>query len=229
MDVQLDKKLATTTTKTAWWTTQSAERLIVGYWLVASVIGIPLLWDWLTAWNVGATLARPWLVGYLILSFILSQVLYLLVARHGGRPIHWGALAIFALGNGLAETFAFAAIYRVGEWLGTSVTGLFAPMQANLIGLIIGLIFFSIYGGLIHAMFWMKVLPPHLDDSPRSQAIRKGRPIAEIALVLSWSLCFWLTRDIWTVIFFHTLVDVGLMLLVRPAIFGASAEPRVRR
>jgi len=39
--------------------------------------------------------------------------------------------------------------------------------------------------------------------------------------VIGWSLCFWLTRDLWTVVFFHILVDIGLMLKVRPPIFGA--------
>ncbi|MFV9503157.1 MAG: hypothetical protein AB4911_01185 [Oscillochloridaceae bacterium umkhey_bin13] len=224
MDVQLDKKLTSPTTRPAWLAAQTPERLIVGYWVIASVIGIPILWDWLSAWNVGATLAMPWLVGYLVFSFVLSQILYLLVARHGGRPIHWGAVAIFAVGNGLAETFAFAAIYRVGEVIGAGMMGLFAPAGASLAGFILGVIFFSIYGGLIHALFWMKVLPPHLDESPRSRMIRKWRPMAEVALVLSWSLCLWLTRDIWTVIFFHTLVDIGLMLIVRPAIFGAKEQ-----
>ena len=32
-------------------------------------------------------------------------------------------------------------------------------------------------------------------------------------------------RDIWSVVFFHILVDIGLMIKVRPGIFGASPKP----
>jgi hypothetical protein len=162
------------------------------------------------------------LVFYLCCSFALSQLLYILVARHGDRPIKGSALVIFAVGNGFAETLAFAAIYRIGELLGTWMVGLVAPSYASIAGFIVGIIFFAIYGGLIHGLFWLRVLPPHLDDNPRSRRIRQMRPLAEVALVIGWSLCLWLYRDIWTVAFLHTLVDIGLMLLVRPTIFGAS-------
>lgn len=200
------------------------ERLIGLYWLISSVPGTLFLWDWLTSWNVGATFGSPALVLYLCCSFLLSQVLYVLVARHDGRPVFLPALVIFAIGNGFAETLAFALIYRCGELLGAWVVGLVAPAFAPLAGFVVGLIFFAIYGGLIHALFWLRVLPPHLDDNPRSRRIRKVRPIAEVALVLGWSLCLWLYRDIWTVVIFHTIVDIGLMLLVRPPIFGAPRQ-----
>jgi chlorophyllide a hydrolase len=203
-------------------TTGRAERLIGGYWLLAAVGGAIWLWDWIAAWNVPLTLQRPWLALYLVCSFALSQVLYALVARHDGRPFHTRATAIFAVGNGIAETLAFALVYRLGEVLGSSIVGLWAPDWAGLAGFGLGVALFIVYGGVIHAFFWLRVLPPHLDDTPRSRRIRKLRPIAEVALVLGWSLCFWLGRDIWTVVFFHILVDIGLMLKVRPPIFGAS-------
>lgn len=195
------------------------ERAILIYWLLATTIGIVFLWDWLTAWNVQATLGNPWLVFYLCCSFALSQVMYVLVARHDGRPLHLGSLVMFAIGNGIAETLAFAAVYRAGEILGAGLFGLFAPGLAAPAGFVVGLIAFIIYGGLIHALFWMPVLPPHLDNAPRAKKIRRLRPLAEVALVLGWSLVFWLYRDIWTIVGLHILVDVGLILLVRPSIF----------
>ncbi|WP_371879088.1 hypothetical protein [Candidatus Chloroploca mongolica] len=221
MNVQLNKNFPKAGEEPSSVTIRNAERLILFYWLISGVLGVIFLWDWLTAWNVPVTFSHPWFVLYLILSFGLTQVLYLLVARHDGRQLHWGATAIFAIGNGIAETLAFALIYRLGEVIGTWLIGLVAPSLAALGGLMMGIIFFTIYGGLIHGLFWLRILPPHLDDSPRSQAIRKNRPIAEIVLVLGWSLCLWWTRDIWTVIFFHILVDIGLMVLVRPPLFGA--------
>lgn len=225
VDVQVEKSAPMAGAESARIAPRHPERAIGLYWLISTVAGIIFLWDWLTAWNVPATFGMPWLLVYLCCSFALSQLLYVLVARHDGRPISLRALVIFAVGNGIAETFAFAMVYRLGELLGAGLVGLFAPTFAAAAGFLVGVICFTIYGGLIHGMFWLRVLPPHLDDTPRSRAIRKSRPIAEVGLVIGWSLCLWLNRDLWTVIFFHTLVDIGLMLLVRPPLFGAPARP----
>lgn len=205
-------------------TARHPERLILIYWLCATGLGLLLLWDWLSAWRVPATLSTIWLPIYLVGSFALSQLLYLLVARHDGRPIPWRATVLFALGNGLAETLAFAGIYRLGAALGTVLVGFVAPAFASLGGFVVGVGCFIIYGGLIHGLFWLRVLPPHLSDTPQARQIRKLRPLAEVGLVLGWSLCFWLMGDIWTVVFFHILVDLGLMLKVRPQLFVRTAQ-----
>lgn len=223
MDAKLDKPLATVTTSEAQSVHANAGQLIVRYWIVATVLGAIFLWDWISAWNVPLTLGNLPLVIYLIASFALSQVLYALVATYGGRPIDPVATVLFGLGNGLAETFAFALVYRLGEVIGGAVVGSFAPGAASVAGFVTGIAFFCVYGGLIHALFWLRVLPPHLNDTPRATRIRKLRPLAEVALVLGWSLCFWLYRDIWTVVFFHFLVDIGLMVKVRPELFGRVA------
>lgn len=222
MEAPLKRQLSPAVVARQQASSQHAEVAITRYWLIATAIGVIGLWDWISAWNVPATLQRPWLVLYLLGSFALSQILYALVARHDGRPFFPGPAAFFAVGNGIAETLAFALVYRFGEVLGTWLVGLVAPSSAALGGFVVGIALFVVYGGLIHARFWLHVLPPHLDDSPRARAIRRFRPFAEVALVVGWSLCFWLTRDIWLVVFFHILVDIGLMLKVRPPIFGAG-------
>lgn len=224
MDLKLNERLAATKKAAKGEADLNPERLILTYWTVAIGLGALILWDWISVWNVPKTLQIPWLPIYLVCSFALSQVLYSLVARHEGRPVHWGATAIFALGNGIAETLAFAAVYRIGEVIGSALAGLAFPSIAGVVGFLFGTALFVVYGGLIHGFFWLQVLPPHLDDAPRSRLIRKYRPLAEMALVSGWSLCFWLTRDVWTVILFHILVDIGLMLKVRPPIFGAASR-----
>ncbi len=224
MDLKLNERLAATR-KAASEGSLNLGRTVLTYWAVATLVGVLVLWDWIGAWNVPATLQVPGLPIYLVLTFAFSQVLYVLVARYNGRPIHWGATVLFALGNGIAETLAFGVVYRLGEIIGAGLIGLFAPSIASFAGFLLGVVCFIVYGGLIHSLFWLPLLPPHLDDSPRSRQIRKLRPIAEVALVIGWSLCFWLTRDLWTVVFFHIVVDIGLMLKVRPPIFGA---PRSR-
>ncbi|MEI6180258.1 MAG: hypothetical protein WCP31_05855 [Chloroflexales bacterium] len=227
MSVQLDKTAAQSHADADHSGIRHPERMIGLYWLISIAVGMFVLRDWLTTWNLSAALNRPWLLIYLCASLILSQSLYILVARHGERTIHWGALIIFALGNGFAETLAFATVYKVGSLIGSALISLFAPGFAAAAGFIVGVIFFSIYGGLIHGLFWMRMLPPHFDDDPRSQSIRKLRPIAEVVLVVGWCLCLASNPpDLWTVIFFHTLVDVGLMILVRPPIFGAQSAER---
>lgn len=221
MDAKLEQPLSTVSASEERTALPNPTGLIIRYWLIATVVGVIFLWDWITAWHVPATLSRPALVVYLVLSFALSQILYALVARYDGRRFSLGATFVFALGNGIAETFAFAVVYRFGEMLGSGLVGLVAPGLASWAGLLLGIICFAAYGGLIHGLFWLKVLPPHLNDTPRAVAVRKYRPLAEVALVLGWSLCLWLSRDLWTVVFFHILVDIGLMIKVRPLIFGA--------
>lgn len=217
MDVQFEKPLNTAPSSLA--ADARPSTAIMTYWVICLALGTPLLWDLLRVWNVEATLAMPWLLVYLLATFAVSQALYVLVARHDGRPVLWGPTVLFAVGNGFAETLAFAGVYRVGELLGAWLGGLLFPARASLAGFMLGLGLFIVYGGLIHALYWLKILPPHLDDSPRSRSIRKLRPIFEVALVVGWSLCLWLNRDIWSVIFLHVLVDLGLMLRVRPTIF----------
>jgi hypothetical protein len=205
-----------------------ADRSVLTYWAITLILSVLFLPDWISSWNVSATWSKPWLIILLIVTWGFGQILYRAVAIHGGRPIQWGSAALFAIGNGIIETFAFALVYRFGEVAGSSLVGMFAPVNAHLAGFIGGVLFFIIYGGLIHALFWLKILPRHLNDTPRARLIRKWRPVAEIGLVLGWSLCFWLTRDIWTVVFFHILVDFMLMILVRPPMFTAWREARIR-
>lgn len=207
---------------------QSVKRIelpILAYWGVSALLGGIFLRDWLVQWNVGATLSRPWLFAYLVVTCTIGQIIYFLVARHDARPVRWLPTAIFAVGNGVFETFAFALVYRLGETIGIKLGDLFLPSASSSIGLGLGVILFTIYGGSIHGLFWLRILPPHLNDSPLALMIRRYRLIAEIALVFGWCLCFWLTQDIWTVVFFHMIVDLGLMLRVRPVMFQNGSDP----
>lgn len=200
--------------------TKSVELPILIYWAVCAVLGIAFLKDWLVSWNVGETLARPWLVVYLIITLIISQVIYFVVACDDGRSIHWNSTIIFTIGNGIFEVFAFAVVYRLGEVVGSAVVGAFAPGAASVAGFILGVILFIMYGGLIHGLFWIKLLPPHFKSTPMVLAIRKYRPLAEVFLVTGWSLCFWLGQDIWTVVIIHIVLDLCMMLRIRPVLFG---------
>ncbi len=199
---------------------------VLAYWSISGILGVVFLSDWLTGWHVGRTFSNPWLVAYLVVTLTIGQVIYFIVARHDNRPIRRVPTAIFAVGNGVFETFAFALVYRLGETIGAALGLLVVPAASSMTSLIVGLIFFTIYGGAIHALFWLRILPPHLNDTPLAKTIRRYRLFSEIALVLGWCLCLWLYQDIWTVIFFHMVVDTGLMLRVRPNLFVAAPPPR---
>lgn len=197
---------------------------VLVYWGISAFLGFLFLRDWIFSWNVGATLAEPWLIAILVVTVTIGQVIYSIIARHDGRPIPVWDTILFAVGNGIFETFAFALVYRLGEYVGTQAALLVAPTAAYGTGFVVGAIFFIIYGGGIHALFWLKILPPHLNDNPVSLIIRKYRLFSEIALVLGWCLCFRVTNDIWTVVFFHMIVDLGLMLRVRPRLFTRASS-----
>lgn len=199
--------------------TRPVEHYILLYWIISLVLSLVFLSDWLTSWNVPDTFSRPWLVGWLVLTWGISQAAYITVARHDNRPLCWSAALLFAIGNGVCETLSFGLVYRLGEVAGMALAYSMLPDYVDISGFVMGLIFFTIYGGLIHGLFWIKLLPPHFDSSPHALAIRQIRPGIEVLLVSGWSLCFWLTRDIWTVVFFHALVDLILMLRVRPPLF----------
>ncbi|NJM05079.1 hypothetical protein HC891_00865 [Candidatus Gracilibacteria bacterium] len=202
-----------------WRGSSEAEQSILVYWFLSAALAFLFLGDWIGQWNISATWSNSWLVAWLIATFAIGQFFYLAVAHSDGRSLYFWPAALFVIGNGIFETFAFALVYKAGALIGSSLMHLFWPQAANIAGFSGGLLSFIIYGGLIHALFWLHLLPPHLDDAPRSRVLRKVRPLAEIALVIGWSLCFWLYQDIWTVIFFHLLVDIGLVLLVRPPLF----------
>lgn len=200
------------------------ELPILTYWGICAALGVTFLYDWMMQWNVGQTLSRPWLVAYLIITLIISQVIYFIVACDDGRPLQWGPTLLFTFGNGIFEAFAFGLVYRLGETVGTMAMGWIAPAATNaasIVGFVLGVLLFTIYGGLIHGLFWIKLLPPHFKSTPRTLLLRKYRPMAEVFLVTGWSLCFWLTRDIWTVVIIHIVLDFCMMLRVRPQLFQA--------
>jgi hypothetical protein len=199
---------------------KSIELAILLYWGVCAVLGFAFVHEYIFQWNVGETLARPWLVVYLIITLIISQVIYFFVASDDGRPFKWGSALIFTFGNGILEAFAFALVYYLGEAVGVFLVGLLFPSAASVAGFVVGIIFFIIYGGFIHAFFWIKLLPPHFRSTPSTLLIRKYRPLAEVFLITGWSLCFWITRDIWTVVIIHIVLDFCMMLRVRPALFS---------
>lgn len=222
MDVQLKGQVPSVQSVPKQRAAAGLEYAVLAYWAISGVLGLLFLSELLGQWNLAATWSQPWLVGLLIATWGVSQLAYAAVADHGGRRIDWPATIIFALGNGFFETLAFALVFFAGTVLGNGIAAAVLPQFAGPMAFAFGMLFFIIYGGLIHGLFWLRLLPPHLKDTPRARAIRKRRPLVEIGIVTAWSLCFWVTQDFWTVVFFHVLVDFFLMIFVRPPLFQSA-------
>ncbi len=198
----------------------AAERRILLYWGSATLAGLVFLRDWLQSWNVPATLAHPWLVALLAETWLVSQGIYCLVTTHEGRPLRWKSTIIFAVGNGFCETLAFVLVYRLGEVIGGALVGPLLPAWASNAGFLLGTLLLLLYNWPIHVLFWASLLPPHFYDTPYARRLRRYHLQALGAMVMSWCLCLWITRDLWTVVLLHVLVDLVLMVRVRPRLFA---------
>jgi hypothetical protein len=218
MNIEMSSKFPQPLSK-KWYGTRRLEFSVYVYWALSAILGLIFLQDLIFAWNVGETLARPWLLAILVVTLVVGQIIYTIVGRHDDRPFRLIPTIIFTVFNGILETFSFALVFKLGASVGTVILNTVLPAYADVGNFFFGLLFFVLYGGSIHAFLWLKVLPPHFKETPLVRSIRKFRMISEVALVTGWSLCFWITQDIWTVVFFHMIVDLVLMLRVRPNLF----------
>jgi len=189
---------------------------IYAYWAIAILIGVIFFRkDVMTANNDYG----PKRIGLLIFSVVilaLNAYIYTNSTTDGGRTLDvWSAL-IFSVGNGIAETFMFYAMMRLGEKLADKLSSdewQLIPKQTNFI---VGFLFFMAYSGLIHGLFWLAILPEHVvQTSPFKPFFF---PI-QLMIALSWALSFFWYRDIRTVFVLHALVDLTMIMNVKFSMF----------
>ncbi|MCG8376662.1 MAG: hypothetical protein MI702_09280, partial [Chlorobiales bacterium] len=118
---------------------------------------------------------------------------------------------LFTIGNGIAETFIFYAAFIVGERLAGMVT------KSPWVLFITGFIFFMVYSGLIHGLFWIDLLPEHVDQSSPYKPLFMP---TQILIAGSWALSFFWYRDLPSVFVLHGLVDLTMILNVKFSLFG---------
>ncbi|MEI8033377.1 MAG: hypothetical protein WCH05_08535 [Chlorobiaceae bacterium] len=184
---------------------------IYAYWAVALLIGIIFFRKDIAEFNPVFDARRKLLLGLSLVIVALNAWVYSHSTYDGGRPLNWPTVLVFSLGNGVAETFMFYAVFRIGTTLAGKVT-------ENQIALFIaGILCFMIYSGLIHGLFWLPVLPDHVvQTSPYKPFFM---PV-QLLIATSWALNFFWYRDIRTVIFLHALVDLTMALNVKFSMFG---------
>lgn len=183
---------------------------IYAYWAIAILIGVLFFRKDITAPNPPFEARRIGLLIFSVIILALNAYIYSNSTTDGGRVLDpWSAL-IFSVGNGIAETFMFYAMFRLGQVLTKKIT---ANQWA---GFALGFLFFMIYSGLIHGLFWLNILPEHVvQTSPFKPFFM---PI-QLMIALSWALSFFWYRDLRTVFVLHALVDLTMIMNVKFSMF----------
>jgi len=185
--------------------------MVFAYWAIAVLIGFVFFRKDILTFNPVFDTRRVILLVASVLILILNVVVYGSSTYDGGRTLDIPTLIVFSIGNGIAETFMFYAVFR----LGTALAGRFTQNPWALF--ITGFLFFIIYSGLIHGLFWINILPEHVVQT----SIYKPffMPV-QMLIAGSWALSFFWYRDIRSVIFLHALVDLTMVCNVKFSLFN---------
>jgi hypothetical protein len=180
------------------------------YWAIAIAIGFIFFRKDIVTFDKEFDTRRTILLGASLVIVAVNAWVYSHSTSDGGRALDPLTLIVFSIGNGVAETFMFYAVFRLGQILvGKFSSNLWA-------GFIVGFIFFMVYSGLIHGLFWLSILPDHVvQTSPYKPFFM---PV-QLLIAASWALNFFWYRDLRTVIFLHALVDFTMAWNVKFSMF----------
>jgi hypothetical protein len=185
--------------------------MIYAYWAIAFLVGILFFKQDILAFNREFDTRRIALLVVSVVILAINAWVYSHSTTDGGRALDPLTVLVFSIGNGIAETFMFYALFR----LGAALAGKFTQNPWPLF--ITGFIFFMIYSGLIHGLFWINILPEHVvQTSPYKPFFM---PV-QLLIACSWALSFFWYRDIRTVIFLHALVDLTMAWNVKFSLFN---------
>jgi len=188
----------------------SVPMMIYAYWALAFLIGLLFFRKDIMTFNRKFDARR---IALIVASFVVVAInawVYSHSTTDGGRLLDPLTVLVFSIGNGIAETFMFYAVFRLGTALASRVT------QNAWALFFAGFICFVVYSGLIHGLFWINILPEHVvQTSPYKPFFM---PI-QMMIAGSWALSFFWYRDIRTVILLHALVDVTMVCNVKFTMF----------
>jgi hypothetical protein len=189
----------------------SAPLMIYAYWTLAILIGILFFRKDIFSFNPEFDTRRKTLLGLSIVILAVNAFVYSNSTTDSGRTLDPLSVLIFSVGNGIAETFMFYAMFRIGQTL----AGKFTPNQWAQFA--VGFLFFMIYSGIIHARFWLPILPDHVvQTSPFKPFFM---PV-QLMIATSWALSFFWYRDLRTVIILHAFVDLTMIMNVKFSMFS---------
>ena len=189
------------------------------YWATGAALGLIFpLQDNLQAPHfvtLFASLSQPHVLTLLAAFFvtILTNVAYDQITTTSGRSFNIPTLIIFSLINGIFETNLFLLSFSLGARLASQLS---FPLQ-----FLAGFTFLSAYSGVIHAKFWLPLLPPHLKkmETRRDKVVKKGWMIGITLMTLLWSFLYYQFGDYWSVVALHVLFDAIMVWSIRFSIF----------
>ena len=180
------------------------------YWALACITGMLFFRQDIITFNRDFDTRRALLLAASLIVIAINAWVYSHSTTDGGRTLQPLTVLVFSIGNGIAETFMFYAVFRAG----TALAGRFT--QNPLALFITGFLFFMIYSGLIHGLFWINILPEHVvQTSPYKPFFM---PV-QMLIAGSWAFNFFWYRDIRTVILLHALVDITMVCNVKFTMF----------
>ncbi len=188
-----------------------APLMIYGYWSIAILIGLTFFRKEIFTFNPEFDTRRKVLLGASIVILGINALVYSNSTLVTNRPIDPMTVLVFSIGNGIAETFMFYAMFRMGQTL----AGKFTPNQWAQFA--VGFVFFMIFSGIIHGMFWLRILPEHINQASPFKPLFMP---TQILIATSWALAFLWYRDVRTVFFLHAIVDMTMALNVRFSLFS---------
>eukprot|EP00884_Botryococcus_braunii_P004426 jgi/Botrbrau1/13985/Bobra.117_2s0015.1 len=180
------------------------------------------------------------LFGAALVTTLLAQIPYWRACGKRARQerdFHIGSLGLFAVANGVLETFLFLFVFDSGILLADRLEGLDSFRETlgsygmrcfdcmddkfySLASFACGCSLLILYCGFIHATFWkLLVFPPHGGMSWPGQPRKGGMMLPVLAfsaMTLSWAaLYFFSGGDVWGVCLLHMLADIGTGAVLR--------------
>ena len=189
----------------------SVPMKIFAYWFIAIVVGLFFFRKETFTFNTNFDPRRKALLGASLLIVAFNAWVYTNSTFDGGRPLDIASVIVFTIGNGIAETFLFYAFFVIGEKLAGLVTE--NPWAL----FIAGFVSFMIYSGFIHGLFWIDILPEHVNQASPLKPLFMP---TQILIAGSWALSFFWYRDLPSVFVLHGLVDLTMILNVKFSLFG---------
>ncbi|MBF0586938.1 hypothetical protein INT08_08380 [Prosthecochloris sp. N3] len=195
----------------------TAPLQIFTYWFIAIAIGLVFFRKETFSFNTNFDLRRKILLGASLLIVAFNAFVYSNSTYDGGRSIDLASVIVFAVGNGIAETFMFYFFFVMGEKLAQKLSSDSWQLIPKQTEFITAILFFMIYSGFIHGLFWLDLLPEHVNQASPLKPLFMP---TQILIATSWALSFFWYRDLPSVFVLHGLVDLTMIMNVKFTLFG---------
>ncbi len=195
----------------------SAPMKIFTYWFIAIVIGLVFFRKETFSFNTTFDLRRKVLLGTSLLIVAFNAFVYTNSTFDGGRSLDIASVIVFTVGNGIAETYLFYFFFVMGEKFSQKLSSDSWQLIPKQTEFITAILFFMIYSGFIHGLFWLDLLPEHVNQASSLKPLFMP---TQILIATSWALSFFWYRDLPSVFVLHGLVDLTMILNVKFSLFG---------